>query len=412
MDRHTLPLERRGVPFALHRGTMRRAMSAGADPHLVADDARGLGTPPGGWATRIDANTFALPPLRAHAMKRGTPPQRRAAPARRRRRPQLDAKNRGSRVATFLCRVSEATLALPGGGAGEGVATYAYDPATGRLGVNLGFAYDGALLTKSSFAGATSGSINWSYDGFLRAKQEDLGAGHLYPVTYAYDADDLLVTVAAAGTSALTYSRYDEQDRLVSYDGTTYTYTAWGALASSTANGATTTYTYDALGALREVDLPVTADSSGGTWTYTNDALGRRIVRRAPDGTVTKLLYAGMRPAALLDANDAVVARYVYGRDRLAPELIVTAGTTYRVLCDHLGTPRLLVDAAGNVAEQSDYDASGVLVARTGRVSENISASPAASWRTPPALSGLAPGTTIRGQGGGPVKIPPGLAAG
>jgi RHS repeat-associated protein len=382
------------------------------------------------------------------------------------------------------------TLSLPGGAAGEGVVTYAYDPATGHLsgingpqGVNLGFAYDGALVTTSQFAGAASGSINWSYDGFLRAKQEDLGAGHLYPVTYAYDADDLLSTVAAAGTSALTYSRYDdvksallhtvtwgslvetyetngfgelahysatrgeavllditytrdglgrivskteqvggeatktttygydptrlatvtvdgaqtaysyddngnrlrvtdaagnhdatidEQDRLVSYDGTTYTYTAWGALASSTANGATTTYTYDALGALREVDLPVTADSSGGAWTYTNDALGRRTVRRAPDGTVTKLLYAGMRPVALLDANDAVVARYVYGRDRLAPELIVTAGTTYRVLCDHLGTPRLLVDAAGNVAEQSDYDAYGIVVARTGRVSEDI----------------------------------------
>jgi YD repeat-containing protein len=48
---------------------------------------------------------------------------------------------------------------------------------------------------------------------------------------------------------------YDSQDRLLSYNGATYTYTANGELASKTDSSGTTTYAYDALGNLRTVVL-------------------------------------------------------------------------------------------------------------------------------------------------------------
>ncbi len=41
---------------------------------------------------------------------------------------------------------------------------------------------------------------------------------------------------------------YDAPDRLLTYNGAIYTYTANGELQSKTVSGQTTTYTYDVLG--------------------------------------------------------------------------------------------------------------------------------------------------------------------
>lgn len=68
----------------------------------------------------------------------------------------------------------------------------------------------------------------------------------------------------------------------------------------------------------------------------------------------------GARLAAQLDGNGALVSRFVYGSQDTTPDYVVQGSTTYRIISDHLGSPRLVVNVAtGAIVEQIDYDAFG-----------------------------------------------------
>jgi len=69
---------------------------------------------------------------------------------------------------------------------------------------------------------------------------------------------------------------------------------------------------------------------------------------------------------AELDGSNVVVSRFVHGSRGGAPEYMVKAGTTYRIIADHLGSVRLVVDVGtGNVAQRMDYDEFGNVVTNT-----------------------------------------------
>jgi RHS repeat-associated protein len=60
---------------------------------------------------------------------------------------------------------------------------------------------------------------------------------------------------------------------------------------------------------------------------------------------------------AELDGVGNVTARYVYGMKVNIPEYIIKGDVTYRVITDHLGSLRLVVDqATGSIAQRMDYD--------------------------------------------------------
>lgn len=98
---------------------------------------------------------------------------------------------------------------------------------------------------------------------------------------------------------------------------------------------------------------------------YLYDALGRRVARRV-GGTVTqRLLYLDdLRPAAELDTTGTrLVAVYLYASRRNVPDYVVTYGTngsqtgTFRVVTDHLGSPRVVVNTtSGAVVASARYD--------------------------------------------------------
>jgi len=55
-----------------------------------------------------------------------------------------------------------------------------------------------------------------------------------------------------------------------------------------------------------------------------------------------------------------VVSRLVYGTYFNVPDYMVKGGVTYRIVADHLGSPRLIVDVAtGTVVQELRYDAFG-----------------------------------------------------
>jgi RHS repeat-associated protein len=64
-----------------------------------------------------------------------------------------------------------------------------------------------------------------------------------------------------------------------------------------------------------------------------------------------------LRIAAEVDAAGNVVTRYVYALRPNVPEYMVRAGVSYRLVTDHLGSVRLVVNAStGVVMQRIDYD--------------------------------------------------------
>jgi YD repeat-containing protein len=187
----------------------------------------------------------------------------------------------------------------------------------------------------------------YSYDeaGRLAGVQKD-GV----PVAgYTYDANGNRLTITAG--SSTTSATYDAQDRLTHFGATSYSYTANGELASKSVGGQTTSYQYDPLGNLIRVTLP-----SGGKIEYLVDGLNRRIGKKVNGTLVQGFLYDGdLRPVAELDGAGKVVSRFVYATHVNVPDYMIKGGTTYRILTDHLGSPRLVVNTSnGQVAQRID----------------------------------------------------------
>jgi RHS repeat-associated protein len=110
------------------------------------------------------------------------------------------------------------------------------------------------------------------------------------------------------------------------------------------------------LGNLRTVVLP-----TGTRIDYVIDGANRRIGKKVNGVLVKGFLYQnGLRPIAELDGNNQVVARFVYAGKINVPEYMIKGGAAWRLITDHLGSVRLVVNIAnGQVAQRLDYDEYG-----------------------------------------------------
>jgi len=210
----------------------------------------------------------------------------------------------------------------------------------------------GRITEKSETIEGSTTTYAYGYDGAgrLETVQED---GTLV-ATYGYDPNGNRLTKATpSGTETGTY---DAQDRMLTYGDAAYTYTANGELATKTVGGHTTTYGYDVLGNLLTVDLP-----DGTHIEYLIDGRNRRVGKKVNGTLVQAFLYQDqLNPVAELDGSGTVVARFIYADKGNVPAYMVKGGVTYRILSDHLGSPRLVVDTTtGAVAQRMDYDEFG-----------------------------------------------------
>ena len=211
----------------------------------------------------------------------------------------------------------------------------------------------GRIVQKNETIQGTTTVWNYSYDS----------AGQLWQVmqngvltaTYGYDPNGNRNSVATpSGTQTATY---DAQDRLLTFGKWTYTYTANGELLTKTDTtaGQLTAYGYDAQGNLRHVNLP-----DGRAIDYLVDGQNRRVAKKLNGVVVRKWVYQeGLRPAAEFDGSGTLLARYVDG-------MVIKGNTSYRVLADYLGTPRLLVNSTtGAIAQRLDLDEWGQVTTDT-----------------------------------------------
>jgi RHS repeat-associated protein len=197
-------------------------------------------------------------------------------------------------------------------------------------------------LTDSRFAYDSAGRLR-------TVTQDGVAVGE-----YEYDANGN--RTRSTSSVGVELGVVDAQDRLVSYGGATYEYSDAGDLQLMIAGTDTTAYHYDATGALRWMRLP-----NGTRIDYVIDPLGRRIGKRVNGVFAQGFLYeSDLRIAAELTPTGEVRSRFVYGTQVNVPDYIVRDGKTFRLITDHLGSVRLVVDAAtGDVQQRLDYDAWG-----------------------------------------------------
>ncbi|QLQ32438.1 MAG: hypothetical protein HZT40_13540 [Candidatus Thiothrix singaporensis] len=214
--------------------------------------------------------------------------------------------------------------------------------------------------------------VQWGYTrdklGRITAKTETInGVSHTYG--YSYDTAGRLQTVTQDGTTIGDYNydangnrnggTYDAQDRLLTWGSNSYAYTANGELQSRTGNGATTSYAYDELGNLQQAKLP-----GDLTLDYLIDGQNRRIGKKVNGELKQGFLYQNqLNPIAELDGQGNVVARFVYADKGNVPAYMVRGGKTWRIISDHLGSPRLTVDSeTGEIVQQMEYDVWGKVI--------------------------------------------------
>ncbi|HEY5957889.1 MAG TPA: RHS repeat-associated core domain-containing protein [Polyangiaceae bacterium] len=283
--------------------------------------------------------------------------------------------------ALTISRNSQNTL-LTGTSSGSVTDTYGYNTYgelatyTAKYGTNALYAltYDastaprdalGRVVQKTETLQGATHTFNYAYntDGRLTEVRRDGTLTELYD----YDPNGNRTSATVDGTSVA--ASYDDQDRLLTYGSTTYTYTANGELHTKTNTEGTTTYTYDAMGSLIAVQLP-----DGRLIEYVTDGQNRRIAKRVNGAVIRQWLYRDqLKPVAELDGAGNLVAQFIYGTKSNIPDLIVRGGSTYRIISDQLGSPVLAVNTAnsGDIPFKATYATFGERSVTSGTASED-----------------------------------------
>ncbi len=227
----------------------------------------------------------------------------------------------------------------------------------------------GRIVDKTETVAGTSHATHYTYDPAGRLDtvtiDGELAADYDYDsnsnrLTQMFGAGSPLLgktlpcvgTLASPGTIS---GGADAQDRLSNYGTCTFTYGAAGELQTriDTATSQTTGYNYDVFGNLRHVALP-----NGTALDYVIDGQHRRIGKKRNGKLEQGFVYATeRRPVAELDGAGNVIATFVYADRVNVPSYILKGGNTYRVISDHLGSPRLVIDiVSGTIAQRMDFD--------------------------------------------------------
>jgi len=223
------------------------------------------------------------------------------------------------------------------------------------------YTYDrlGRIVEKTETVEGSTDTYNYTYE--LGGRMIEVKKNGIAYSSYTYDSNGNRLSYTGPGGTSVS-GTCDDQDRLLQYGNTAYTYTANGALTSKIEGSQTTAYQYGVLGGLLSVDLP-----DGTQIEYVIDGRGRRIGKKRDGVPVQGFLYESLlNPIAELDGNNNVVSLFVYGSRINVPDYIVKGGVTCRIISDHLGSPRLVVNAeTAEIVQRMDYDEFGRVIADT-----------------------------------------------
>lgn len=91
---------------------------------------------------------------------------------------------------------------------------------------------------------------------------------------------------------------------------------------------------------------------------YVYDGLRRRIGKKLNGQLIRSYVYNGpTQIVAQLNGEGKIIQRYVYGEKPNVPDVLIFSGKEYRVVSDHIGSPRLVVDVStGKVEQEIEFD--------------------------------------------------------
>ena len=299
----------------------------------------------------------------------------------------------------IMGRVYQIPLTAPGGAsAGNAISNATYEPF-------------GPLYTLT-FGNGVNESRHFDLD-YRVTSLTDTGTSPLQNLTYGYDLDDNVVSIAD-GVNVVNSQGlgYDVLDRLTgaasSYGNLAYTYDPVGnrlsqtlgsitsvyaymphtnRLASVTAGSNVQTFGYTATGNISSISstsaVTLTlgynkanryASETGApvAASYVYDAFGQRITKIA-GGSANSFTYG--RDQSLIEENDAGFAiDYVYLNGRPVAEIQPSNGKLYFMHDDRLGTPQLATDATQNAVWSATYQPFGTTGSIAASVSQNLRA--------------------------------------
>ena len=220
----------------------------------------------------------------------------------------------------------------------------------------------GRITQKTEIVEGVPHVYGYIYD--LAGRLESVTMDGLVLESYGYDSNGNRIEL-----DGVSIATYDEQDRMLTYGAYQYSYTENGELTERTDGVNTTRYHYDMLGNLVSVTLP-----NGDLVEYVIDGQNRRIGKKLNGAMVQGFLYKDqLNPIAELDGLGRVVRRFVYAgkghvpayMTEIDPDTQAVIGT-YRIVSDHLGSPRLVVEVdTGAVMQRMDFDAWGNVLTDT-----------------------------------------------
>lgn len=212
----------------------------------------------------------------------------------------------------------------------------------------------GRVDEKTQSMNGVTNTFAYTFDSAGRLTEAEKNS--VVVATYEYDSNSNRNggTIGAQATSA----SYDDQDRVLTYNTLSFTHNADGELLSKTNNtlSQTTSYVYDVFGNLTQVTLP-----GGAVITYDIDGLNRRVGKRINGVVQKRWIYMDqLRIAAEIDGSGNILKRFIYAAKKNIPDYMIAAGQSYRIISDHLGSPRLVVKLSdGSVIQRMDHDEFG-----------------------------------------------------
>lgn len=169
--------------------------------------------------------------------------------------------------------------------------------------------------------------------------------------TYVYDSNSNRTGGVIRGEA--TSGTYDDQDRLINYNGSALTYNANGDLLTKGVEN----FTYDVFGNLKNYSNATT------TLDFEIDPLHRRLEKKLNSNLVSSYAYTpeGVLVGEIEAITNQLKKTFLYGSKGHVPDYYVDEiGDKYRIITDHLGSVRLIVSTTtGLVKQRMEHDEFG-----------------------------------------------------
>ncbi|CAA0095902.1 tRNA3(Ser)-specific nuclease WapA [BD1-7 clade bacterium] len=221
--------------------------------------------------------------------------------------------------------------------------------------------YDNVGRIDSKTETTPVGAIEYTYDYDNRDRLTQVYKDGVLVEHYTFDANgNRLQTTSHALNTNTVAATYNLGDQLLTRGDDTYEYDDDGRLKKKTAasqnQAVVTTYQYTSLGRLQKVTMPDKVVS------YAHNALGNRVSKLVDGNVVEHYLWENKtRLLATFNANGSLKQRFEYTTGH-TPTSYTEGGNKFYILSNHLGTPRFITNADGEVVKAIDYDSYGNIV--------------------------------------------------